>query len=334
MEFPFGHHSHVHTHSHHRSDSDDDDRERSRDRDYPPPPPPFDQPPPPPPFYGGNEFAPPHPPPPNVYGYGHTPYAPPSDSYPPPGQDMSYSYAPYPPPPQHQESETYSDYPPTQQPPSSVQHVSHAVHVSHELDPGKVEETETHHSSFRPHMPSFLHQHTSNQSNPDPAVAGGGGLGSDFSNKPTVKVFCKAEPNYSLTIRDDKVILARSDPNDQYQHWYKDEKYSTRIKDEEGFPCFALVNKATGQAMKHSLGATHPVQLGPYTSERPDQTILWSMGKDLGDGYRTVRMVNNVRLNLDAFHGDKKSGGVHDGTTIVLWQWNKGDNQRWKITPY
>ena len=45
------------------------------------------------------------------------------------------------------------------------------------------------------------------------------------------------------------------------QHWYKDEKYGTRVKDEEGFPCFALVNKATGQAMKHSVGDTHPVRI-------------------------------------------------------------------------
>lgn len=43
------------------------------------------------------------------------------------------------------------------------------------------------------------------------------------------------------------------------QHWFKDEKYSTRVKDQEGFPAFSLVNKATGEAIKHSIGATHPV---------------------------------------------------------------------------
>lgn len=43
------------------------------------------------------------------------------------------------------------------------------------------------------------------------------------------------------------------------KHWYKDEKYSTRVKDEEGFPSFALVNKATGLAMKHAVGDTQPV---------------------------------------------------------------------------
>jgi len=44
------------------------------------------------------------------------------------------------------------------------------------------------------------------------------------------------------------------------QHWYKDEKYSTRVKDEEGCPAFSLVNKATGEALKHSIGVTHPVR--------------------------------------------------------------------------
>jgi hypothetical protein len=86
--------------------------------------------------------------------------------------------------------------------------------------------------------------------------------------------------------------------------------------------------------MKHSIGASHPVQLVPYVPDFFDESILWTGSKDLGDGFRTIRMVNNIRLNVDAFHGDKKSGGVHDGTTIVLWAWNKGDNQRWKIIPY
>lgn len=43
------------------------------------------------------------------------------------------------------------------------------------------------------------------------------------------------------------------------QHWIKDMKYSNQIKDEEGYPAFALVNKVTGEAIKHSLGESHPV---------------------------------------------------------------------------
>jgi len=149
-----------------------------------------------------------------------------------------------------------------------------------------------------------------------------------------VKVYSKADPDYYLTIRDGKVILAPSDPSDQAQHWYKDEKYSTKVKDAEGFPCFALVNKATGEAVKHSAGAAKPVHLTRYDPDRLDESVLWTQSKDMGEGYRTIRMVNNVRLNVDAYHGDKKSGGVRDGTTIVLWDWNKGDNQLWKIFPF
>lgn len=59
------------------------------------------------------------------------------------------------------------------------------------------------------------------------------------------------------------------------QHWYKDEKYSTSVKDEERFPSFALVNKATGQALKHSIGATHPVRfLLPMI-----KILIWSARK-------------------------------------------------------
>ncbi|XP_062087178.1 ricin B-like lectin R40G3 [Humulus lupulus] len=157
----------------------------------------------------------------------------------------------------------------------------------------------------------------------------------DLSVKPTVKVFSKAQPDYSLTIKDGNVILALSDPSDGFQHWYKDEKYSTRMRDEEGRPCFSLVNKATGQAIQHSIGETQPVQLIPYDPNVLDESILWTEGRDLtGNGFRPVRMVNNICLNMDAFHGDEHSGGVHDGTMIVLWKWNEGDNQLWRITPY
>jgi hypothetical protein len=45
-------------------------------------------------------------------------------------------------------------------------------------------------------------------------------------------------------------------------------------------------------------------------------------------------MVNNIYLNFDALHGDKDHGGVRDGTTLVLWEWCEGDNQRWKIVPW
>jgi hypothetical protein len=40
------------------------------------------------------------------------------------------------------------------------------------------------------------------------------------------------------------------------------------VKDEEGHPAFALVNRATGLAVKHSLGQSHPVCRSPLVHPR------------------------------------------------------------------
>lgn len=149
-----------------------------------------------------------------------------------------------------------------------------------------------------------------------------------------MRAFCKANPDFSLTIRHGSVVLAPVNAHDEFQHWIKDEKYSTKVKDEASCPSFALVNKATGQALKHGLGETQPVLLTEYRPDAFDESILWTMSQDMGNGFRTLRQVNNIRLNVDAFHGDKKSGGITDGTPVVLWEWKKGENQLWKLVPY
>lgn len=64
-----------------------------------------------------------------------------------------------------------------------------------------------------------------------------------------------------------------------------------------------------------------------------DEDVLWSQSEDMGYGFRTVRMVNNIGLNLDAFQGDRNDGGIREGTSAMLWKWNKQENQLWKISP-
>jgi hypothetical protein len=76
------------------------------------------------------------------------------------------------------------------------------------------------------------------------------------------------------------------------------------------------------------------VKLAPFNPDEEDASVLWTESKDVGKGFRCVRMVNNTHLGFDAFHGDKDHGGVHDGTAVVLWEWCKGDNQSWKILPW
>ncbi|VAH42074.1 unnamed protein product [Triticum turgidum subsp. durum] len=148
------------------------------------------------------------------------------------------------------------------------------------------------------------------------------------------KIYCRASEDYCLAVRDGEVVLAPVNPKDETQHWLKDMRFSTTVKDEEGMPAFALVNKATGLAVKHSIGQSHPVKLVPFNPAYEDASVLWTESKDVGKGFRCIRMVNNTRLNFDALNGDKDHGGVHDGTTVVLWEWCKGDNQCWKIWPW
>ncbi|KAH7677590.1 Ricin B-like lectins domain-containing protein, partial [Dioscorea alata] len=152
-------------------------------------------------------------------------------------------------------------------------------------------------------------------------------------SQPSVRVYTKADENYSLSIRDGQVVLVPANSSDKYQHWIKDMKYSTKVKDKEGYPAFALVNKITGEAIKHSVGATQPVRLVTYNPEYMDDSVLWAESNDTGEGFHCIRMVNNIHLNFDAFHG-VDHGDVHDGTIVVLWEWLQKKNQRWKITPY
>ena len=49
------------------------------------------------------------------------------------------------------------------------------------------------------------------------------------------------------------------------QHWIKDMRHSNKIRDEEGYPAFALVNMVTGECIKHSTGQGHPVSTHPHT---------------------------------------------------------------------
>ncbi|KAF3792044.1 hypothetical protein EJ110_NYTH12410 [Nymphaea thermarum] len=337
MEFPFGHHE---RHQHHRREEDEEEEQYRR---YPDPRREdlYDRPPPPSQFAPPAQFSGPPPefaiPPPVDSDYHRLQGTGPFD----------YGYLPQPPPPAPYESSYPAGYarvehvgheesrPTPESYPSGYARVEHVGHEESRPAPEPYPSATTHHESH--HRFPFIHRHEKEEQE---ALEGPQGQ--------TVRVFCQAETEYSMTIRDGSVVLAPTNPDDPYQacschtfasdlaflHWIKDEKYSTRVKDQDGFPSFALVNKATGQALQHSVGETQPVRLTRYDPDQLDQSVLWTLSKDLGQGFRSFRMVNNIKLNLDAFNGDKKHGGVKDGTVVVLWSRGKGDNQRWKVVPY
>ncbi|CAO2180548.1 unnamed protein product [Urochloa humidicola] len=282
-------------HHHHGHRRDDDDDERRG------PPPPayggYGQPPPPDP-YGRPPADDPYgrAPPPSAYGAGGDPYG---RHAPPPA--YGHGDEGYAPPPAYGAGAVGGGY-------------GNVVHVGHESGGGYGGGGSEYVHETRPHH---------------------GGGGAPPVRQQTYRIYCKAgEDQYSLATRDGKVCLVRSDRDDDSQHWIKDMKYSTRVKDEEGYPAIVLVNKATGEALKHSLGKSHPVRLTRYDPNTLDESVLWTESRDVGNGFRCIRMVNNIYLNFDALHGDKDHGGVRDGTTLVLWEWCEGDNQRWKIVPW
>lgn len=61
---------------------------------------------------------------------------------------------------------------------------------------------------------------------------------------------------------------------------------------------------------------------------------MWTESEDVGDDFHCIRMASNIQLNFDAVHGGEDESVVQDGTTIILFDWVEGDNQRWKIVPW
>ncbi|XP_025813706.1 ricin B-like lectin R40C1 [Panicum hallii] len=161
--------------------------------------------------------------------------------------------------------------------------------------------------------------------------------------QPTFKIFCKADENFCLTVRDGDAVLAPADFNDEHQHWYKDKRFGTFVKDEEGKHAFSLINKATNLAVQHFGGPFHPfsedgvwndffgylqVKLVRFDLDSFDSTLMWTLSNNLGkDGFGFIRTLNDISLKLAAFHGDH-------GVTVKLSDSCTGDNHHWKILPW
>ncbi|CAN6301057.1 unnamed protein product [Urochloa humidicola] len=45
-------------------------------------------------------------------------------------------------------------------------------------------------------------------------------------------------------------------------------------------------------------------------------------------------MINNMDFIFDAEGGIPDYGGARDGTRLILFRWNKGRNQQWRIAPH
>ncbi|RLN41131.1 uncharacterized protein C2845_PM01G13780 [Panicum miliaceum] len=150
------------------------------------------------------------------------------------------------------------------------------------------------------------------------------------------RIRCRGSDDLSLAIVGGEPVLTKANAGDDRQLWLKDLTYGAGVTDEAGSPAFALVNKATGEALKHSLGHGHPVRaVKLYLAGYVDESVLWGESEeDLGDGFRRVHMVNNTEYIFDAEEAIPDLGGARDGTRLILFRWNGGLNQQWRIAPH
>lgn len=152
-----------------------------------------------------------------------------------------------------------------------------------------------------------------------------------------VQVYTQANPNYRLTVRQDGAVLAFKNIRDVFQQWIKVDVGPGHggFIDREGQPGFILVNNGTGVPLKHGdhLNEFVSTHRQVFAASNPlEGSIIWSLGKkDEGLGFRGLRPVTNITLNLDAEHADKAHGGVRDGNRLVLSSWKDLENFKWKI---
>uniref|UniRef100_A0A7I4CRW2 Uncharacterized protein n=1 Tax=Physcomitrium patens TaxID=3218 RepID=A0A7I4CRW2_PHYPA len=149
-----------------------------------------------------------------------------------------------------------------------------------------------------------------------------------------VRLHCRADPNFCLAaIPGQGPVMVPNNESDAYQVWYKDESMSNRVKDESGAHAFSLINKATGECLRHPPEDLQQCLLVVYEPNAQDESVLWTMSEDMGQGYRCIRVVTSITRNLDVLRGDKKSGGMKNGSSVITFAWKNQDNQVWKMTP-
>ncbi|TVU47222.1 hypothetical protein EJB05_06814, partial [Eragrostis curvula] len=149
------------------------------------------------------------------------------------------------------------------------------------------------------------------------------------------RILCQSGDGLSVTVRDGAVVLATADHQDERQCWVQSFQNTGHVTDEEGHRAFALVNRATGKALMHKgHGDDELVQLAGHSPDSVDVALLWTQSDDLGEGFHGIRAVNDVGVVLDAAKGVPDYGGAHDGTPIIVFPWNDGPNQKWKLLPF
>ncbi|KAF3340654.1 hypothetical protein FCM35_KLT09498 [Carex littledalei] len=111
--------------------------------------------------------------------------------------------------------------------------------------------------------------------------------------------------------------------------------YGDKVKDEDGLPAFALVNRVTAEALKNPAGENEEVTLVPYNPNHLENSVKWTEVRSTG--FRYIRIADTPSLNLTAigseyFYDDDTN--FSDGSKIIVKKIIVNKRlQLWKIVP-
>uniref|UniRef100_A0A0D9XXJ3 Uncharacterized protein n=1 Tax=Leersia perrieri TaxID=77586 RepID=A0A0D9XXJ3_9ORYZ len=102
-----------------------------------------------------------------------------------------------------------------------------------------------------------------------------------------------------------------------------------RVTDDQGRRAFALVNVGTKQAVLLNRN-NFKLEMAPYNDgDRVKISMLWSLGVQLADGYREVRVLRDISMTLNGI-----GGSVRKGTEVGIYNSQPGKvNAVWKFDP-
>ncbi|KAF7034011.1 hypothetical protein CFC21_045082 [Triticum aestivum] len=134
-----------------------------------------------------------------------------------------------------------------------------------------------------------------------------------------------------VAIINGEVVMTNANRSDERQLWWKHLIYEDGLKDEAGNPGFVLVNKGTGDALKHPpMDPSRWIETIKFDQAHLDESIQWAESGDLGAGFRQIYRINKIDYHLNAY-----GGSAQEGTRLQLYPANGQifNNELWKITP-
>ncbi|KAJ4761240.1 Ricin B-like lectin R40G2 [Rhynchospora pubera] len=148
-------------------------------------------------------------------------------------------------------------------------------------------------------------------------------------NYKIITISSRFKEGYNLTIRDGAVVLAEADSKDENQKWMTDSSYAKGARDQEDLLSFAIVNKATGQAISHGFGSRYMVQLAKLDKNYFDASLLWTYKANDESGFGDIRMQSQISTVFQAFYVDSTDSNK---ALLALRQRTLIVEQLWKFT--